>query len=81
MEKNKEIIQVTIDAIVRQISLLSNRSQLESNRKTSKVNLIEYSATILQLSRTLGELIIIQRALENNLSSDKLFEMIHGRIH
>ncbi len=76
---NKETIQTTIDAIVRQIEMLSHRSQLESNRKVPKVNLLEYSSIILQLSRTLSELIVIQRALEDN-QYDQLAGLINGRM-
>ena len=76
---NKETIQTTIDAIVRQIEMLSHRSQMEANRKVPKVNLMEYSSIILQLSRTLSELIVIQRALEDN-QSGQLTDLINGRM-
>lgn len=76
---NKETIQTTIDALVKQIEMLSHRSQMEANRKVPKVNLMEYSSIILQLSRTLSELIVIQRALEDN-QYDQLSGLINGRM-
>lgn len=76
---NKDTIQTTIDAVVKQIEMLSHRSQMEANRKVPKVNLMEYSSIILQLSRTLSELIVIQRALEDN-QYDQLAGLINGRM-
>ena len=77
--ENKETIQTTIDAIVKQIEMLSHRSQMESNRKVPKVNLMEYSSIILQLSRTLSELLVIQKALEEN-RYEQLEGLINGRL-
>ena len=76
--ENKEIIQKTIDTLILQIEMVSNKCQLETNRKNSRVNILEYSSTILQLSRTLSELMLIQRALETNNAD--LMQMIHGRL-
>lgn len=79
MENNKEILQSAINSIVLQIELLSHKSQLESTRKSPKINLMEYSSVMFQLSRTLSELIVIQNVLDSSESSDKLFDMINGR--
>ena len=77
--ENIESIQKIIDTIVLQIELLSNRCQMEANRKSPKTNLMEYSSGILQLSKTLSELILIKKVLESNRTED-LMGLINGRM-
>jgi hypothetical protein len=82
-EENVQKIQRVIDSIVTQIDLISIKSQYEINRKEhNKDFLIESSSILLQMSRTLGELILIQNNLKNeDLKNQQLSlnTLINGR--
>jgi hypothetical protein len=73
-----------IDSMISQIDLISNRCQIMSNinnankRVYKKDDLLESSSIVLQMSRTLSELIIIQQGLKNNESD--LSGLINGRL-
>jgi hypothetical protein len=82
--ENVEKIQKVIDSMISQIDLISNRCQIMSNinnankRVYKKDDLLESSSIVLQMSRTLSELIIIQQGLKNNESD--LSGLINGRL-
>ena len=76
---NIENIQKVIDTLVLQIETVSSKCQMETNRKGSKINLMEYSATILHLSKTLGELILIKKALEDG-KTEEVMGLVGGRM-
>jgi hypothetical protein len=77
--ENIDSLQKVIDTLVLQIETISSRCQMDSNRKGQKINLMEYSSTMLHLSKTLGELILIKRAIEQG-KTEEVFGLINGRI-
>ena len=79
--KNKEYIERVIDAIITQIELLSTKCKLEENRKNPNFDkILEASSLMLQLSRSLNELIVTKRFLEeNNSHIDVLSSILNGR--
>lgn len=79
--KNKEYIERAIDAITTQIELLSTKCKLEENRKNPNFDkILEASSLMLQLSRSLNELIVTKRFLEeNNSHIDVLSSILNGR--
>ena len=79
--KNKEYIERAIDAIITQIELLSTKCKLEENRKNPNFDkILEASSLMLQLSRSLNELIVTKRFLEeNNSHIDVLSSILNGR--
>lgn len=79
--KNKEYIERAIDAITAQIELLSTKCKLEENRKNPNFDkILEASSLMLQLSRSLNELIVTKRFLEeNNSHIDVLSSILNGR--
>ena len=67
-EDNKfENVDNAIEAITAQIQLLSSRCTLEENKKNTDFDkIIEASSLMLQLARTLNELIATKNFLENS---------------
>lgn len=78
---NKESIEVTINSLVSQIEILSKRCILENNKKNNDFNkTLEASSLMLQLSRTLSELIMIQKSMEYGDINSNVFEfLLNGR--
>lgn len=78
----KETISLTIDSIANQIQILSNKSAMEENRTNKSYNIektIEVSSIMLQLSRTMGELILIEKTLYGeDKSPGDVFSFLHG---
>lgn len=65
-----DYIENTIIAISQQIELLSNKCKLEENKKNVNFEkILEVSSLMLQLSRTLNELIVTKNFLENSNSN------------
>lgn len=78
-----EHVDSAIEAITQQIQLLSNRCKLEDNKKSNNFEqIIEASSLMLQLSRTLNELLVTKRFLENSQESPVNFlnSMMNGRV-
>lgn len=78
---NKESIEIAIDSIVSQIELLSRKCKLEDNRVNSSFEkTLEASSLMLQLSRTLSELVLINRSMEMSGGQGDMMEfLLHGR--
>ena len=76
--ENIESLQKTIDNLVVQIEILSNKSRFENNRKNPRTNILEYSTAILHLSKTLGELVLIKNSIVSG-KSENLMKIINGR--
>lgn len=78
-EQQKDCLDRTIDAITRQIEILSKKCILEENRNDKNYSfekLIEASSIMLQLSRTLNELLVTQKLLKNSNGSDDIDTMM-----
>lgn len=68
--KTEQHLDNSIELISLQIELLSNRCKLEDNRKNIEFEkILEASSLMLQLSRSLNELIITKKILENTKGS------------
>lgn len=84
-EENKSyhFIDTTIDSISQQIELLSNKCKLESNKKSNNLeSILEASSLMLQLSRSLNELLVTKKFLEDSSKGNPndLFNfIINGR--
>jgi hypothetical protein len=79
----EEHVERAIEAITLQIELLSNRCQMVGNKKSEQIKMdtiIEASTLLLQLSRSLNELIITQNALEN-VSMNKKTQSAQNDVH
>lgn len=86
LEESRDSIDRTIESLTSQIELLSKKCCLEANKSEKNYKfetLIEASSIMLQLSRTLNELIITKNVLNNNLNGsnqiDSVFNSILGR--
>ncbi|MNV47560.1 hypothetical protein D3C71_1394320 [compost metagenome] len=78
---NKELVEKSIESIAKQIEILSSRCQIEENRKTNYnfQNTLDASALMFQLSKSLGELVLIDRVLEQGEHTDMLNYLAGGR--
>ncbi|MNC06253.1 hypothetical protein D3C81_816150 [compost metagenome] len=78
---NKELIENSITSVARQIEILSNRCQIEENRNANYnfQNTLDASALMFQLSKSLGELMLISRVLEQGEQIDMLNFLTGGK--
>lgn len=77
-----EYIDRAIESITKQIELLSNRCILEDNKKNVDFqNIIEVTSLMLQLSRTLNELLVTKKFLQNDdhNPAEFLHSILNGR--
>ncbi|MNY11995.1 hypothetical protein D3C86_1450530 [compost metagenome] len=73
MEFQEDHIDSAIEALSRQIELLSRRCSLEDNRNEKNYKfqeLLEASSIMLQLSRTLNELIMTKHMVKNSVGNE-----------
>jgi hypothetical protein len=75
---NQDILQKVINTLIEQIEAISSKSKMDSNKKVSSINIMEYSSAILHLSKSVGELILIKKALEDGKTKE-VYELINGR--
>lgn len=77
-----ESLDRTIASLTQQIELLSNKCKLEDNKKNTNFEyIIEASSLMLQLSRTLNELLVTRRFLKDSDGDANSFfnSIMHGR--
>ncbi|MDF2534282.1 MAG: hypothetical protein K0R18_439 [Bacillales bacterium] len=81
LESQQDQIDLAINAIVKQIELLSRKCSMEDNRNDKNYkfeNLIEASSIMLQLSRVLNELTVTQTILKNSNGSNQVDSMLNS---
>lgn len=81
-EESIDSIDQAISSITKQINFLSSRCKLEENKKNIDFNkVLEASSLMLQLSRSLNELIVTSEILKKGGSSsvDFLQSFIEGK--
>lgn len=73
-----EKIEIVIDTVIQQIEMISKRSLLESNRKELDDGyLVELSSIMLQLVRSLNELLLTKQLYERGaLDHNKLVDFL-----
>ena len=59
--------------------MVSNKCQMEQNKKVPKISLIEYSTTMLHLSKTISELMLIKKEMQEGKYQD-IGGLINGRL-
>lgn len=76
--KDLETIEIAIDTITQQIEIISKRSLLESNRKELDDGyLVELSSIMLQLIRSLNELLLTKQLYEQEaLNQNKIIDFL-----
>lgn len=82
-EENKfHHLNSAVESLTSQIELLSSKCKMEDNKKNVDFDkIIEASSLMLQLSRTLNELLITRNFLESSKGNpiDFLNSMMNGR--